>query len=97
MPPTTPPASAPSGGPDDTPVQKDGRNKDCLGCRLIGSAAFIGLGAYTFISGQQQLRGQAFKEALTRSGARFGPVARRAGIHGVSACLIGLGVYRLLM
>ena len=62
-----------------------------------GSAAFIGLGGYTFISGRQQLREQAFQEALARSGSKFGLAARRAGIHGLSACLIGLGVYRLLM
>jgi len=63
----------------------------------IGSASLIGLGGYTFISGRQQLREEAFQEALARSGSRFGLAARRAGIHGLSACLIGLGVYRLLL
>ncbi|KAF8420788.1 hypothetical protein EV426DRAFT_230168 [Tirmania nivea] len=97
MPPTPPPAPAPPERPDHTLVQQAERNKDCLGCRLIGSAAFIGLGGYTFISGGRLLREQAFKEALARSGSRFDLAARRAGIHGLSACLIGLGVYRLLM
>lgn len=63
---------------------------------LTGSASFIALGGYTFISGKQQLREEAFQKALAQSRSRFGLAVRSAGIHGMSAMLIGLGLYRLL-
>ena len=60
-----------------------------------GSASFIALGGYTFISGRQQLRKEASQKALTWGGSRLGFPVRSAGIHGMSAMLIGLGLYRL--
>lgn len=81
----------------DNLLQSDVSNKDCLGCRLIGSSAFIALGGYTFFSGRQQLREAALQETMVKTGTKINFAARRAGIHGLSATLIGLGLYRLLM
>lgn len=59
-----------------------------------GSAAFIGLGGYTYFSGMSQLNQ---KEALiARSKTMWGIGARRLGIQGIAASLIGLGVYRFV-
>jgi len=60
-----------------------------------GSTAFIGLGIYTFFSGRSQLRAQ--EAAILKSGTRWGIGARRLGIHGITATLVGLGVYRMVM
>jgi len=65
---------------------------DCLPCRVIGSAAFAGLGAYTYISGMSQLA--AKETVIARSNTIFGIGARRLGIQGMAASLFGLGVYR---
>jgi hypothetical protein len=57
-----------------------------------GAAAFMGLGAYTYVSGMMQL---SAKEAeIARSNTRFGIGIRRLGIQGMAAGLFGLGVYR---
>ncbi|PWW76624.1 hypothetical protein C7212DRAFT_279315 [Tuber magnatum] len=71
------------------------REEDCLPCRAIGSAAFIGLGIYTLFSGRSQLRVQ--EAAILKSGTRWGIGARRLGIHGIAATLVGLGIYRMVM
>ncbi|ORY10067.1 hypothetical protein BCR34DRAFT_486275 [Clohesyomyces aquaticus] len=65
---------------------------DCTPCRVMGSTAFIGLGAYTYFSGHAQLRAQ--EAAILKSGSRFQMGSRRAGITGIAASLVGLGVYR---
>ncbi|KAF8461942.1 hypothetical protein BDZ91DRAFT_850893 [Kalaharituber pfeilii] len=70
--------------------------QDCLPCRIIGSAAFIGLGTYTFFNGRKQLREDVLKQAIEKSGSNFGLAARRATIHGIAASLVGLGLYRLM-
>jgi hypothetical protein len=59
-----------------------------------GSAAFIGMGAYSYISGHSQLKAQ--EAAILASKTRFGMPVRRVAITGMSAGLIGLGVYRWL-
>ncbi|KAF1999728.1 hypothetical protein P154DRAFT_436347 [Amniculicola lignicola CBS 123094] len=65
---------------------------DCTPCRVIGTGAFIGLGAYTYISGHAQLRKQ---EALIRkSGSAFGMRSRGAALTGTAVICCGLGVYR---
>ncbi|KAF2745275.1 hypothetical protein M011DRAFT_141990 [Sporormia fimetaria CBS 119925] len=65
---------------------------DCTPCRVIGSAAFIGMGAYSYISGHSQLKKQ--EAVILSSGSRFGMASRRFGITSMAAGLVGLGVYR---
>ncbi|KAF1979325.1 hypothetical protein BU23DRAFT_549330 [Bimuria novae-zelandiae CBS 107.79] len=65
---------------------------DCTPCRVIGSSAFIGLGAYTYTSGHSQLKAQ--EAVIKRSKSMFGMASRRAAITGTSALLVGAGVYR---
>lgn len=62
---------------------------------FLGSAAFIGLGAYTFFSGRSQLRQR--EEAIMMAKTRWGIGARRLGIYGIAASLVGMGVYRAVM
>lgn len=59
---------------------------------FAGSAVFIGGGAYAYISGQSQLKAQ--EAAILKSKSIFGMASRRAGITGLSATMIGLGIYR---
>lgn len=59
---------------------------------LLGSGAFIGLGAYTYMSGHSQLKAQ---EAVIKSSkSMFGMPSRRAAITGTATALVGAGVYR---
>ena len=73
--------------------QKD-EYEDCTPCRLMGSAAFTGLGAYTWYSGRKQLHER--ESEFLRSGSRFGIGARKFGLGGLSVVLVGVGVYRLV-
>ncbi|KAK5131680.1 hypothetical protein LTR08_000734 [Meristemomyces frigidus] len=76
-----------------TVLAQQDKDFDCTPCRLMGSAAFTGLGIYSYASGMSQLKKREL-EILT-SGTRFGLGARRASIYVMSASLVGLGVYRL--
>lgn len=67
---------------------------DCLPCRITGAGAFIGLGIYSYVSGQAQLRKQEAK--ILKSGKLLGFQTRQAGITGLAMTLVGLGVYRLV-
>lgn len=58
----------------------------------IGSATFLGLGAFTYVSGHSQLRAQ--EKVIRQSKSMFGMGSRRAAITGTSAVFVGLGVYR---
>lgn len=71
---------------------------DCTPCRLMGSAAFTGLGIYTYASGMSQLREREVEIAnqVVKTGSRFGLGARKMAIFGMSAGLVGAGVYRLV-
>jgi hypothetical protein len=60
--------------------------------RVLGSGAFIGLGVYTYMSGHSQLKKQ--ESVILRSKSMFGMGSRRMSITGMSAGLIGLGIYR---
>ncbi|GAM82679.1 hypothetical protein ANO11243_006610 [Dothideomycetidae sp. 11243] len=65
---------------------------DCLSCRIMGSAAFVGLGGYSYLSGHRDLtRRQA---EIMRSASKVGMPARRMGVTFTSAVLVGLGLYR---
>lgn len=80
-----------------TVLDEEERKGDCSACRAIGSAAFVGLGAYTFLSGRAQLRQLERERAAALAGARWGVGARRLGVYGIAAGLVGLGVYRAVM
>jgi hypothetical protein len=58
-----------------------------------GSAAFTGLGIYSYASGMSQLQKQ--KHEILKAKSRFGMGARKGGIFGISAILVAMGVYRL--
>lgn len=88
-------AAPPSAADIQRQQQQDPEYEDCTPCRLMGSAAFTGLGIYTFHSGMKQLRERSVQTAILRSGSRFGLGARKAGIVGMSAVLVGMGWYRL--
>ncbi|KAF3040734.1 hypothetical protein E8E12_008235 [Didymella heteroderae] len=59
---------------------------------LAGSATFVGLGAFTYVSGHSQLKAQ--EAAIRQSKSMFGMGSRRAAITTTSAVFVGLGVYR---
>ncbi|KAF2485326.1 hypothetical protein BDY17DRAFT_293373 [Neohortaea acidophila] len=65
-----------------------------LPLQSAGSAAFTGLGIYTYHSGRQQLI--AREKEILRSGTKYGLAARRMSLLGLSAMLVGAGVYRLV-
>ncbi|EME46250.1 hypothetical protein DOTSEDRAFT_127204 [Dothistroma septosporum NZE10] len=78
---------------DDVLKAQQSQYDDCLPCRLMGSAAFTGLGIYTWHSGMKQLREREYE--IVKSGTRFGVQARKGAILVTSAVMVGLGVYRL--
>jgi len=65
---------------------------DCPSCRITGSAAFIGLGAYTYIAGMRNLRKQ--EKLILKSPTKFKMGPRRLGVATMSASLLGLGLWR---
>lgn len=62
--------------------------------RVLGATAFIGLGAYSYFSGTQQLQKQ--QTAILKSKSRFGMKSRQAGIVGIAAAFVGMGFWRLV-
>jgi hypothetical protein len=60
----------------------------------IGSGAFFGLAAYSYMSGMSQLRQQEAKILASKS--RFGMRSRRFGITGISFGLMWMGLWRLI-
>ncbi|CAK7564961.1 MAG: hypothetical protein SEPTF4163_002867 [Sporothrix epigloea] len=72
---------------------KEDRGDDCLPCRIVGGGAFLGLGAYTYLSGQAQLQQQ--RQAILKSGSFFGLRSRQAGITALSLSLAWAGLWRL--
>lgn len=60
----------------------------------LGAAAFMGLGAYSYFSGQSQLRAQQAK--ILKSKSLFGLKSRQAGITGIALTLAGMGFWRLV-
>jgi hypothetical protein len=59
-----------------------------------GGGAFLGLAAYSYLSGQSQLEKQ--KAKILASGSRFGMRSRSMGITGISLGLAWLGIWRLV-
>ena len=58
----------------------------------VGSAAFIGLGGYSYWSGHRDLTKR--EGEILRSASKIGLPARRMGVTFTSAVLVGLGLYR---
>ncbi|KHN96968.1 uncharacterized protein MAM_05077 [Metarhizium album ARSEF 1941] len=68
------------------------RGDDCLSCKVVGSGAFFGLGAYSYLSGMSQLQRQ--RQAILRSRSMFGMRSRKFGIVGISLGLVWMGLWR---
>lgn len=69
--------------------------KSLLDCSYkLGASAFLGLGVYSYVSGQSQL--QKRKATIDRNSSIFKLRARQTGITGVATVLMGMGVWRLI-
>ncbi|KAK8044726.1 hypothetical protein PG993_004750 [Apiospora rasikravindrae] len=71
------------------------RGADCMSCRVTGGGAFLGLSAYSYWSGMNQLERQQAK--ILASGSRFGMRSRKLGITATSVGLAWLGIWRMFM
>jgi hypothetical protein len=60
----------------------------------LGAVAFMGLGAYSYVSGHSQLKAQQAK--ILQSKSIFGIKSRQAGITGIAFTLAGMGFWRLV-
>ena len=60
----------------------------------VGSGAFFGLAAYSYISGQSQLEKQRAK--ILQSKSIFGMRSRKLGIVSISLGLTWMGLWRLI-
>lgn len=58
----------------------------------LGSAAFIGLGIYSYRTGMSNLRKQ--EDAIMRGATKYKMGSRQLGIVTISATLVGMGVWR---
>ncbi|KAI1438450.1 hypothetical protein GGR50DRAFT_691313 [Xylaria sp. CBS 124048] len=74
---------------------KQDRGDDCLPCRIVGGGAFLGLGAYSYLSGTAQLERQRAKILASKS--MFGMGSRKFGITATSLGLAWLGIWRMFM
>ncbi|RMJ23433.1 hypothetical protein PHISP_05686 [Aspergillus sp. HF37] len=70
----------------------DDKFDDCTACRVTGSAAFIGLGVYSYRTGMNNLRKQ--EKAIMRGATKYKMGSRQLGIVTISATLVGMGVWR---
>ncbi|KAL4974170.1 hypothetical protein BDW66DRAFT_140497 [Aspergillus desertorum] len=68
--------------------------EDCFACRATGSAAFIGLGVYSYYTGMANLRKQ--ERTIMQSATKYKMGSRRLGIATISASLVGLGIWRAI-
>ncbi|KAI1118528.1 hypothetical protein F5Y14DRAFT_446890 [Nemania sp. NC0429] len=74
---------------------KEDRGEDCLGCRVVGGGAFLGLAAYSYFSGNSQLERQ--RATILASKSMFGMRSRKLGIATTSLGLAWLGIWRLFL
>ncbi|KAJ5631209.1 uncharacterized protein N7484_011309 [Penicillium longicatenatum] len=65
---------------------------DCLSCRVTGSAAFVGLGIYSYYTGMNNLRKQ--EKMIMQGPTKYKMGSRQLGIATISATLIGMGLWR---
>lgn len=75
-------------------IEREKAKYDCLPCRITGAAALIGLGAYSYFSGNAQLKQQETK--ILKSGSMFGMRTRQLGVRGIALSLVGMGLWRLV-
>ncbi|KAM0557135.1 hypothetical protein ACHAPJ_005398 [Fusarium lateritium] len=75
-------------------ILRQDRGDDCLPCKVVGSGAFFGLGAYSYFSGMSQLEKQ--KHLILQSKSPFGMRSRKFGITGISLALVWMGLWRAL-
>ncbi|KAL4881721.1 hypothetical protein BJY04DRAFT_188684 [Aspergillus karnatakaensis] len=66
--------------------------EDCLSCRATGSAAFIGLGVYSYRTGMVNLRKQ--EKLIMQGPTKYKMGSRQLGIMTISASLVGMGIWR---
>lgn len=57
-----------------------------------GSAAFIGLGIYSYYTGMNNLRKQ--EQEILKSATKYKMGSRKLGIFSISATLVGMGIWR---
>ncbi|KAI4863074.1 hypothetical protein F4820DRAFT_428241 [Hypoxylon rubiginosum] len=74
---------------------KQDRGDDCTPCRVIGGGAFLGLAAYSYLSGQREL--EKNRAQIIAKKAMFGMRSRRFGIAATSMGLAWLGIWRLFL
>ncbi|EYE91116.1 uncharacterized protein EURHEDRAFT_424202, partial [Aspergillus ruber CBS 135680] len=67
---------------------------DCLSCRVTGSAAFVGLGIYSYYTGMKNLRQQ--EKTIMQSATKYKMGSRQLGIATISATLVGMGIWRAI-
>ncbi|CAI7615235.1 unnamed protein product [Penicillium bialowiezense] len=65
---------------------------DCMSCRVMGSAAFVGLGVYSYYTGMANLRKQ--EKAIMQGATKYKMGSRQLGIASISATLVGMGLWR---
>ncbi|KAJ6099580.1 hypothetical protein PENARI_c004G11052 [Penicillium arizonense] len=65
---------------------------DCMSCRVTGSAAFVGLGVYSYYTGMSNLRKQ--EKAIMAGPTKYKMGSRQLGIATISATLVGMGLWR---
>ncbi|KAJ5638075.1 hypothetical protein N7520_001161 [Penicillium odoratum] len=70
----------------------DDKYDDCLSCRVTGSAAFVGLGIYSYYTGMSNLRKQ--EKMIMQGPSKYKMGSRQLGIATISATLIGMGIWR---
>lgn len=68
--------------------------KSILLIHRTGASAFIGLGAYTYYTGQQGLKERA--HIIAKQGGMGGLRWRLGGIALLSSTFVGMGLYRLV-
>ncbi|KAJ5482853.1 hypothetical protein N7539_006299 [Penicillium diatomitis] len=73
-------------------AMKEDQWDDCMSCRVTGSAAFVGLGVYSYYTGMNNLRKQ--EKAIMQGATKYKMGSRRLGIASISASLVGLGIWR---
>lgn len=57
-----------------------------------GSAAFVGLGVYSYYTGMANLRKQ--EKAIMQGATKYKMGSRQLGIASISATLVGMGLWR---
>ncbi|KAL3477146.1 hypothetical protein BJX99DRAFT_226770 [Aspergillus californicus] len=78
--------------PDAKRLLAEKAYEDCFACKATGSAAFVGLGLYSYHTGMKNLRLQ--ENAIMKGPTKYKMGSRRLGIATISAALVGMGVLR---